>query len=85
MRNLADYEKGCGRAVVCDFVCPTEMTRYIFEADLTIWMNTIEEGRFEDTNKMFEEPTNFDYIIEQFLSDEKIEEMAKRMKELYDV
>lgn len=85
MRNLADYEKGCGRTVVCDFVCPTEMTRYIFEADLTIWMNTIEEGRFEDTNKMFEEPTNFDYIIEQFLSDEKIEEMAKRMKELYDV
>ena len=72
MRNLADYEKGCGRTVVCDFVCPTEMTRYIFEADLTIWMNTIEEGRFEDTNKMFEEPTNFDYIIEQFLSDEKI-------------
>lgn len=85
MRNLADYEKGCGRTVVCDFVCPTEMTRYIFEADLTIWMNTIEEGRFEDTNKMFEEPTNFDYIIEQFLSDEKIEEIAKRMKELYDV
>ena len=85
MRNLADYEKGCGRTVICDFVCPTEMTRYIFEADLTIWMNTIEEGRFEDTNKMFEEPTDFDYIIEQFLSDEKIEEMAKRMKELYDV
>ena len=85
MRNLADYEKGCGRTVICDFVCPTEMTRYIFEADLTIWMNTIQEGRFEDTNKMFEEPTDFDYIIEDFLSDDKIEQMAKRMKELYDV
>jgi len=85
MRNLADYEKGCGRTVICDFVCPTEMTRYIFEADLTIWMNTIQEGRFEDTNKMFEEPTDFDYIIEDFLPDDKIEQMAKRMKELYDV
>jgi len=85
MRNLADYEKGCGRTVICDFVCPTEMTRYIFEADLTIWMNTIQEGRFEDTNKMFEEPTDFDYIIEEFLSDDKIEQMAKRMKELYNV
>ena len=85
MRNLADYEKGCGRTVVCDFVCPTEMTRYIFEADLTVWMNTIQEGRFEDTNKMFEEPTDFDYIIEEFLSDDKIEQMAKRMKELYNV
>src|SRR6056300_1552932 len=85
MRNLADYEKGCGRTVICDFVCPTEMTRYIFEADLTVWMNTIQEGRFEDTNKMFEEPTDFDYIIEDFLSDDKIEQIAKRMKELYDV
>ena len=85
MRNLADYEKGCGRTVICDFVCPTEMTRYIFEADLTVWMNTIQEGRFEDTNKMFEEPTDFDYIIEEFLSDDKIEQMAKRMKELYNV
>jgi adenylylsulfate kinase len=85
MRNLADYEKGCGRTVICDFVCPTEMTRYIFEADLTVWMNTIQEGRFEDTNKMFEEPTDFDYIIEEFLSDDKIEQIAKRMKELYDV
>jgi adenylylsulfate kinase len=85
MRNLADYEKGCGRTVICDFVCPTEMTRYIFEADLTVWMNTIQEGRFEDTNKMFEEPTDFDYIIEDFLSDDKIEQMAKRMKELYNV
>ena len=55
MRNLADYEKGCGRIVICDFVCPTELTRHIFEADLTIWMDTIEQGRFEDTNKMFDD------------------------------
>ena len=34
----------------------------IFDPDITIWMNTIESGRYEDTNKMFEEPTDVDYI-----------------------
>jgi len=56
MRSLADFEKGCGHTVICDFVCPTELTRYIFEADFTVWMDTIKEGRFEDTNKIFENP-----------------------------
>ena len=56
MRSLADFEKGCGRTVICDFVCPTELSRYIFEADFTVWMDTIKEGRYEDTNKIFENP-----------------------------
>lgn len=65
MRNLADYEKAQGRIVICDFVCPTELTRYIFEADYTVWMDTIPEGRFEDTNRMFEKPdlTKIDYHV----------------------
>lgn len=83
MRNLANYEKGCGRVVICDFVCPTELTRHIFEADVTIWMNTIEEGRFEDTNKMFEEPTDFDYIVTEFQTEEQVVAMAKSIKEVY--
>ena len=85
MANIADYEKGCGRTVICDFVCPTEMTRYIFDADLTVWMNTIAAGRFQDTNKMFEEPTDFDYLIENFMSDEEIKQMANNLRKTYDV
>ena len=85
MANIADYEKGCGRTVICDFVCPTEMTRYIFDADLTVWMNTIAAGRFQDTNKMFEEPTDFDYLIENFMSDEEIKQMADNLRKTYDV
>ena len=27
MKNLADYEKKCGRIVICDFVCPTKETK----------------------------------------------------------
>jgi len=85
MANIADYEKGCGRTVICDFVCPTEITRYIFDADLTVWMNTIVAGRFQDTNKMFEEPTDFDYLIENFMSDEEIKQMADNLRKTYDV
>ena len=32
-------------------------------------MDTIEEGRFEDTNKMFEKPTNFDYHVKEWFTD----------------
>ena len=80
MRNIADFEKGCGRTVICDFVCPIKITRHIFEADYTIWMNTIDEGRFEDTNRMFETPENFDIEIDRFLTDEEIQEIAKRIR-----
>ena len=80
MRNIANYEKGCGRTVICDFVCPTELTRHIFEADVTVWMNTIVAGRFQDTNKMFEEPTDFDYLIEEFMSDDQIKHLAEILR-----
>jgi len=63
MRAFADFEKNNGRLVVCDFVCPTKKTRLNFDADIVIWMDTIKEGRFEDTNKLFEDPVNVDFHI----------------------
>lgn len=63
MKNLADFEKNQGRIVICDFVCPTRETKKNFSPDITIWMNTIKSGRYEDTNKMFEIPTEVDYEI----------------------
>jgi hypothetical protein len=47
--------------VIVDFVCPTDLTRAAFgKPDILVFMDTIAEGRFEDTNKMFERPTEFD-------------------------
>ena len=86
MRNIADYEKSHGRTVICDFVCPTQQTRKDFEADITIWVDTIESGRFEDTNKMFEAPINemgtltCDHHITHLMTDEEIEEFAKNVR-----
>jgi len=49
--------------VIVDFVCPTDLTRVAFgKPDILVYMNTIEEGRFKDTNKMFEKPISFDVI-----------------------
>jgi len=59
MRSLAEGAVSNNRTVVADFVCPTKKTREHFGADYVIWMDTIKESRFEDTNKMFEEPTEY--------------------------
>jgi adenylate kinase family enzyme len=57
--------------VVVDFVCPTELTRAAFgKPDILIFMDTIEEGRFEDTNKMFERPEEFDATFEDHRLDQ---------------
>ena len=63
MKNLADFEKNQGRIVICDFVCPTHETKENFNPDITVWMNTITSGRYEDTNKMFEKPKSVDYVV----------------------
>ena len=58
MRELADsYNVDY---VICDFVAPLVEMRNNFKADWTIWVDTINQGRFEDTNKMFERPSNAD-------------------------
>ena len=63
MKSLADFEKKHGRIVICDFVCPTFETKSNFDPDITIWMDTIKSGRYEDTNKMFEKPENVDFKV----------------------
>lgn len=67
MRNIAEYEKGIGHTVICDFVCPLELTRYIFDADFTIWMDTITESVYHDTNLIFEKPLKYDVRITKWI------------------
>jgi len=69
MKTLAQEAVDANRVVVADFICPTESTRQDFGADYTIWMDTIKEGRFDDTNKMFKEPQNPNFIVTHFEAD----------------
>ena len=57
------------RNVIVDFICPTEYTRKEFNADYTIWMDTIKVSRFKDTDKIFEEPKNPNFIVTHFDAD----------------
>ena len=63
MKTYAQKAIDEGRNVVADFICPTKQTRADFKADYIIWMDTIKEGRFDDTNKMFVQPTKFDFKV----------------------
>ena len=63
MWNKALEFKKQGNDVVADFVCPTPSARKLFPADFIIWMDTIKEGRFDDTNKMFVKPEKFDFKV----------------------
>ncbi len=63
MADLADKYKQEGRYVVCDFICPTPKTRELFNADFTVWVDTIKKGRFDDTNTMFVKPKKFDFHV----------------------
>ena len=69
MKFLADGVVKAGKIAIADFVCPTEAARAEFAPDFTVWMDTIKEGRFEDTNKMFEKPASFDYHVAEWFSD----------------
>lgn len=64
MRKLANISTS--DFVICDFVCPLQMTRDIFDADYVIWMNTIDKSRYNDTNMLFEPPSKFDLEINTF-------------------
>ena len=66
MKALADFEKENGRKVICDFICPTKDARKIFNADYCIWMDTIKKSNYEDTDKIFEEPENFNLKITEW-------------------
>lgn len=63
MKRFAEGAVTMGKIAVCDFVCPTQKLRNIFNADIIVWLDTISHGRYEDTNQIFEEPRHYDYRI----------------------
>jgi len=66
------------KTCVVDFICPYNLYRKDY--DITVWMNTIESGRFEDTNKIFEKPTHVDYEIKDYNYDKIIKEIQNRLQ-----
>jgi hypothetical protein len=62
MRTLADSMTDVDY-VICDFVAPLVEMRNNFKADWTVWVDTIDRGRYEDTNRAFVAPEVYDFRI----------------------
>jgi nucleoside-triphosphatase THEP1 len=66
MGFLCDVAVRAGHSAIADFVCPLPETRNAFDPDdqaKIIWVDRIEAGRFEDTNRMFVPPERFDFRV----------------------
>ena len=87
MKFLSDGVVMSGKIAVADFICPTEQARTEFSPDYVVWMDTIQKGRFEDTNKMFQAPTKFDYHVKEWFTDthQQLSEVVKNYMEKQNV
>ena len=56
---MCDRVVEAGGTVIADFICPTLPTRAAFGEAFTIWLDRIDAGRFDDTNRMFTAPERF--------------------------
>jgi adenylylsulfate kinase len=61
MREIADVSNR--DYIIADFVCPLPEMRDIYDPDFLIWVDTIKESRFEDTNRVFVPPVRYDIRV----------------------
>jgi adenylylsulfate kinase len=75
MREIADVSNR--DYVIADFVCPLSAMRDNYAADFTVWVDTINKGRYEDTNRMFDPPAKYDVRVTE-------QDAAKWSKIIYE-
>lgn len=73
--------KCTGDYVICDFVAPLPEMRHNFKADWTIWIDTIDQGRYEDTNKAFVQPEVYDFRITEQNAEKWVEFVGQHILE----
>jgi hypothetical protein len=80
--RMADFALSCtSDYVICDFVAPLVEQRNNFKADWTIWIDTIDAGRFEDTNRAFVEPEVYDFRVTEQDADKWAEFIGQHILE----
>ena len=68
MKVLCDIVVRSGNYAIADFVCPTKEAQDVFitEDTYVVWVDRTKVGRYEDTNKLFHPPENFDMIVNEY-------------------
>ena len=54
-----------GHHVIVDMICPTEETRAAFDADFTIYVDTVSKSQYADTDALFVPPKNPDEHVDK--------------------
>jgi len=68
--------------VIIDFICPTKKYRKIIKPNIVVFMDTIQAGRYVDTNKAFKPPKHnekIDYHITHKSSDIQAQRIASEL------
>mgnify|MGYP001063172270 CR=1 FL=1 len=67
--------------LIVDFICPTVETRSLFNADIVIWMDTVKECEYEDTNEQFQRPQFSTENIHYYVTTKNAQHWAKQFIE----
>jgi adenylylsulfate kinase len=85
---LCDQVVSAGCCAIADFICPTLATREAFIAGgdaFIIWVDRIEHGAFEDTNRMFVPPDRVDLqVLPNGTPEFWSEEAMKLLRPIFD-
>lgn len=73
MLNYSNHHK----YFICDMVAPTEEIRKKYFSDFyVIWIDTIQAGRFYNTNAIFEAPNDYDLRIKDYNYENTLKKLA---------
>lgn len=78
MRKYADISED--DYVIADFVCPLPEMRDIYQPHMTVWVDTIKSGRFEDTNKAFVQPEEYDLRVVDWDTQKWVNQIINQIK-----
>jgi len=81
MHGIANLNAAESINTIVDFVCPFNDYRRLPAWDYKIWVNTIEEGPYEDTNKIFEKPAS-DTVDLTITSWEEVDAIAQEIADM---
>jgi adenylylsulfate kinase-like enzyme len=85
---LCDLVTEQGNYAIADFICPTETAHAAFTKNgeaFVIWVDRIKEGRFEDTNRLFQPPARYDLrITAEGTPEFWAEEATKLLRPVFD-
>lgn len=69
MSYIADGVVMAGKIAIADFIAPTEKMREIYDPNYLVWIDTIDNSGFPDTDAMFEPPTHVNYHVSKWFDD----------------